>query len=133
MLKRLIILFFCLVLFASLGNDCCATPVTYFSKDSTILIIPFPISNPTPPKAPAVVPISASYEALLTSIVLTFFHYLGEIEVEVTNTTSCSYTSIIVDTQYLYAIIPLTFGAGHYIILFTLPSGQQYQSELDIS
>ena len=55
-----------------------------------------------------------------TIIILYFSSNLGEIEVEV------------IDTQFLSAIVPVTGGPGHYIITFTLPSGQQYQGEFDV-
>ncbi len=55
-----------------------------------------------------------------TIIILYFSSNLGEIEVEA------------IDTQFLSAIVPVTSGPGHYIITFTLPSGQQYQGEFDV-
>lgn len=55
-----------------------------------------------------------------TIIILYFSSNLGEIEVEV------------IDTQFLPAIVPISGGPGHYIITFTLPSGQQYQGEFDV-
>ena len=55
-----------------------------------------------------------------TIIILYFSSNLGEIEVEA------------IDTQFLPAIVPISGGPGHYIITFTLPSGQQYQGEFDV-
>jgi hypothetical protein len=55
-----------------------------------------------------------------TIIILYFSSNLGEIEVEV------------IDTQFLPAIVPISGGPGHYIITFSLPSGQQYQGEFDV-
>ncbi len=81
---------------------------------------------------PTTVPISASYEAMLSTLFLTFTSNLGEIEVEVMNTTTGGYDSGTIDTQFLYATVPITMGPGHYIILFTLPSGQRYKGEFDI-
>ena len=40
--------------------------------------------------------------------------------------------SVIVISPILSATVPLTLGPGHYLILFTLPSGRQYKGELDI-
>ena len=37
-----------------------------------------------------------------------------------------------IDTQFLYATVPIIMGPGHYIVLFTLPSGQRYKGEFDI-
>ena len=104
------------------------------AADTVIVIEPYPGSNPDPegPRQPLSVPISASYESLLSSILLTFTSNLGEIEVEVLNTISGYYDSGFIDTQYLSAVIPISGGPGHYIILFTLPSGQQYKGEFDI-
>lgn len=132
MLKRFVYLLISVIFFISLENNTYAFPVTVFSADSTITIIPFPISNPTPPKAPAIVPIFASYESMLTSLILAFSHDLGEIEVEVLNTISGYYNYGFVDTQFLSAVIPISGGPGHYIITFTLLSGQQYRGEFDI-
>ena len=100
--------------------------------DSIIVLDPFPIPSNDIPRSPAVVPISASYEPLLSSVLLTFTSNLGEIEIEVMNTTTGGYDSGMIDTQFLYATVPLTLGPGHYLILFTLPSGRQYKGELDI-
>ncbi len=103
-------------------------------SDSVIVITPFMGDNNEGygPRSPALVPISASYEAMLSTLFLTFTSNLGEIEVEVLNTTSGGYDSGTVDTQFLYATVPITMGPGHYLILFTLPSGQRYKGELDI-
>ena len=101
--------------------------------DSVIFIEPFPGSNPgSGPRIPAFIPISASFDASLSTLFLTFTSNLGEIEVEVMNTTTGGYDSDTVDTQFLYAAVPITMGPGHYLILFTLPSGQRYKGELDI-
>ena len=100
--------------------------------DSIIVLDPFPIPGNDIPRSPTVVPISASYEPLLSSVLLTFTSNLGEIEVEITNTTSGGYVSGTIDTQYLSSMIPISMGSGHYILLFTLPSGRQYIGEFDI-
>ena len=55
-----------------------------------------------------------------TIIILYFSSNLGDIEVEA------------IDTQFLPAIVPISGWPGHYIITFTLPSGQQYQGEFDV-
>lgn len=105
-------------------TQCCA--------DSVINVIPFPNPNPNIPRSPAIVPISASYESLFNSVILTFNQNLGEIEVEILNTFTGFYDSGFIYTQFQSAIIPITGGPGHYIITFTLPSGQQYQGEFDV-
>ena len=110
-----------------------ANEVKMCCSDSIIIIDPLPEIHPgTGPRSPALIPISASYEAMLSTLFLTFTSNLGEIEVEVLNTTSGGYDSGTVDTQFLYATVPITMGPGHYLILFTLPSGQRYKGELDI-
>ena len=102
-------------------------------SDTVITILPFPSpTDPPIPRSPSVVPINASYESMISSVILTFSYNLGEIEVEVMNTTSGGYDSGTVDTQFFYATVPITMGPGHYLILFTLPSGQRYKGELDI-
>ena len=100
--------------------------------DSVIVINPFPIPGNDYPRSPEVIPVSASYESLLSTVFLTFSCNLGEIEVEVMNTTTGGYDSGIIDTQYLSDSIPITMGSGHYIILFTLPSGRRYIGEFDV-
>ena len=107
-------------------------PVTV--ADSIIVISPIQEldSGSHGPRAPMVVPISASYDSMLSSVILSFTSNLGEIEVEVMNTTTGGYASDLVDTQFLYATIPITMGLGHYILLFTLPSGQRYRGEFDL-
>ena len=112
---------------ANCSTMCC-------KEDSSIVISPIPSNNPDPPipRTPVFVPITASYDTMLTSVSLFFTHNLGEIEIEVLNSTTGGYYSGIVDSQYLSAIIPITMGPGHYIITFTLLSGQQYQGEFNI-
>lgn len=99
--------------------------------DSSIVITPLPLPNPNIPKAPTQLPISAYYEPSIPAVYLSFVSNLGEIEVEVLNSTTGGFCSAFIDTRYLYAVIPITFGPGHYIITFTLPSGQQYQGEFN--
>ena len=101
------------------------------AADSVIVIDPFPGFDPGNggPKAPVFVPISASYDSVTSSVILFFTNNLGEIEVEVLNSTTGGRFTSIVDTQFLYAIIPVNLGPGHYIITFTLPSGQQFQGD----
>lgn len=100
----------------------CSTQVFAENKelrcaDSAIVIIPFlgEGDEGMGPRAPIPVPISASYEPMISSVLLYFSSNLGEIEVEVLNTTTGGYVSDFVDTQFLYATIPITMGPGHYI------------------
>ena len=130
--KHLYLLLFLTVLFAFAEKNLRAEEVAKCCKDSIINVLPFPNPNPNNPRSPALVPISASYEAMLSTLFLTFTSNLGEIEVEVMNTTTGGYDSVMIDTQFLSATVPINMGAGHYIILFTLPSGQRYKGELDI-
>lgn len=126
------------IIFAFVCLLASAKPITSISLsvavDSVIVIDPFPGLNPGPggPKSPAVVPISACYNSFILTVSLFFVSNLGEIEVEVMNTTTGGYDSGTIDTQFLYATVPITMGSGHYLILFTLPSGQRYKGELDI-
>ena len=130
--KHLSLLLFLTVLFAFAEKNLRAEEVAKCCKDSIINVLPFPNPNPNNPRSPALVPISASYEAMLSTLFLTFTSNLGEIEVEVMNTTTGGYDSGTIDTQFLSATVPITMGSGHYLILFTLPSGQRYKGELDI-
>lgn len=101
-----------------------------YSRDSIIVINPYPLPN-NPPKTPSNVPISASYETITSSVILWFSQSMGVIGVDVLNSTNGGFCSYNIDTQYLYAIIPINLGSGHYILTFTLPSGQQYQGEFN--
>ena len=130
--KHLSLLLFLTVLFAFAEKNLRAEEVAKCCKDSIINVLPFPNPNPNNPRSPALVPISASYEAMISTVFLTFTSNLGEIEVEVMNTTTGGYDSGTIDTQFLSATVPITMGSGHYLILFTLPSGQRYKGELDI-
>ena len=101
--------------------------------DSVLTIEPLPNIHPgTGPRSEVILPFSASFNSTTRIVTLTFTSDLGEIEVEVLNTYTGGYDSGIVDTQYLSAIIPITLGNGHYIITFTLPSGQQFQGEFNV-
>lgn len=132
MLKRLLFLLSCSLSFIVNEHYCSATTVPLFSRDSLIVVVPFPTTNPTPPpKAPSITPISANYEAETASVILYFSHNLGEIEIEVLNTITGYYNYSVVETTDLSAIISINGGSGHYVIIFTLPSGQQYLAELD--
>ena len=105
-----------------------------YAADTAIVILPTPGTNPGPdgPRSPAFIPISAYYDSLVSSVLLSFRSNLGEIEVEVLNPTTGGYSYTLIDTQFLYSVIPITLGSGHYIIIFTLPSGQQYQGEFNV-
>ena len=79
-----------LVIFSSLlaPSQVFANEVKMCCSDSIIIIDPLPEIHPgTGPRAPALVPISASYEAMLSTLFLAFTYNLGEIEV---TTSSCS-------------------------------------------
>ena len=116
----------------TIGTPLFAETTPVFSKDSSIVILPFPIPSRDKPKAPELIPFAAYYDSSVSSVLLSFRSNLGVIEVEVLNSTTGGYSSIFVDTQFLYSVIPITLGSGHYIIIFTLPSGQHYQGEFDI-
>ena len=125
-----ILTFLTALLFSAAQTSAKKVPVV---ADTVIVVKPFPGYLPGHgPKAPALVPISAHYMSLLSTVILTFTSNLGEIEVEITNTTSGGYVSGTIDTQYLSSMIPISMGSGHYILLFTLPSGRQYIGEFDI-
>ena len=101
--------------------------------DSSIVIDPLPgVSPVNGPRSSVIIPITASYESVLSCVILSFSYNLGQIVVEIMNTTAGGDTSYIIDTQFLSAIIPVNFGIGHYILTFTLPSGQQYRGEFDV-
>ena len=134
--SRLILMRIKLLLFlAALLCLAAQTPAKAMTEvaDTVIVIEPLPGYQPGHgPKAPFIVPIHAHYVSMLSTVFLTFSSNLGEIEVEVMNTTTGGYDSGIIDTQYLSDSIPITMGSGHYILLFTLPSGRQYIGEFDI-
>ena len=101
-------------------------------EDTVIVIWPNPEIDPGGrPRSEVFVPISASYDSMLSSVILYFTSNLGEIEVEVVNTTTGGYDVGTIDTQLLYATVPITMGPGRYLIIFTLPSGRQYKGEFD--
>ncbi len=134
MLKNLfLIIFGALSLSIMSHSKTIMTEIPHANVADTVIINPFPDIDPGGrPRSPALVPISAIYESLLSTVILTFTANLGEIEVEITNTTTGGYDSGIIDTQYLSDSIPITMGSGHYIILFTLPSGRRYIGEFDV-
>lgn len=134
MLKKLfLIIFGTLSLSIMSHGKTIMTESPHVNVADTVIINPFPDIDPGGrPRSPALVPISAIYESMLSTVFLTFTSNLGEIEVEVMNTTNGYYDSGSIQTWPLYAIIPISGGPGHYIILFTLPSGQQYKGEFDI-
>ncbi|MBQ6301149.1 MAG: hypothetical protein IJK75_01995 [Bacteroidales bacterium] len=111
-----------------------AKPATSPQMVTDTIIIIDPIYEPDIPipRTSSMVPIAATYNSMMSSVILYFSSNLGEIEVEVLNTFTGLYDSGFIDTQFLSAIIPVTGGPGHYIITFTLPSGQQYQGEFDV-
>ena len=128
-------LFFCCAFaLITIAGTAAASETLSSSKDSSIVITPIGDQGGDGHgvRLPVQIPISASYEALLSTLFLTFTSNLGEIEVEVMNTTTGGYDSVTIDTQFLSATVPITMGPGHYIILFTLPSGQRYKGEFDI-
>lgn len=104
------------------------------SGDSLIVLLPIPGENPGPngPKSTSLVPITTYVNSSLSTIFFSFSHDLGEIEIDVLNTTTCGFVSEIIDSHFLSAILPITMGSGHYTITLSLPSGQQYLGEFDI-
>ena len=73
-----------------LSTQIFAEDIQSHCTDSAIVIIPFlgEGDEGTGPRAPVIVPISASYESTMSSVILSFTSNLGEIEVEVLNTTT---------------------------------------------
>jgi len=135
MAKRSSLLLVIEILFLStlLSETAYATEPVPCLEDTVIVIWPNPEIDPGGrPRSEVFVPISASYDSMLSSVILSFTSNLGEIEVEVVNTTTGGYVSGMVDTSFLSATVPITFGSGHYILLFTLPSGQRYRGEFDV-
>lgn len=102
------------------------------ATDTIIIIDPIYEPDIPIPRTSSTVPIAATYSSMMSSILIVFASTLGEIEVEVLNTFTGYYDSGYINTLLLSAIIPITGGPGHYIITFTLPSGQQYQGEFDV-
>ena len=135
MLKRTSLFFVAGILFLSFmcSEKVYATEPLPCQEDTVIVIWPNPEIDPGGrPRSEVLVPISASYNSMLSSVLLYFTSNLGEIEVEVMNSTTGGYDFGTIDTQFLYATIPISFGSGHYILLFTLPSGQRYKGEFDL-
>lgn len=132
MSKHVLIHLLLIGLLFTIGTPLFAETTPVFSKDSSIVILPFPIPSHDKPKAPELIPFAAYYDSSVSSVLLSFKSNLGVIEVEVLNTTTGGYDCCFIDTQFLSAIIPILLGPGHYIITFTLPSGRRYQGEFDV-
>lgn len=128
-MKKILSVFILLSLF-SLGMQAKSLSTIKVDGDTTIIVGPLPGSDYPIPRGP--VPISASYNSVMTSVILSFASNLGEIEVEVLNTITGYYDSGFIATWPLSAIIPISGGPGHYIITFTLPSGHQYRGTFDV-
>ena len=134
MIKRSSLLLVIEILFLSFlcSETVYATEPAPCLEDTVIVIWPNPEIDPGGrPRSEVFVPISASYDSMLSSVILYFTSNLGEIEVEVLNTTTGGYDAGTIDSQLLYATVPITMGPGHYLIIFTLPSGRQYKGEFD--
>lgn len=103
------------------------------SADSTLDVFIYnEVSSIGKPKAPASIPIAATYRRSINSIQLSFLYNLGVMDVDVMNTSSGYTETISIETSYLSAIIPLSFGTGHYIVYFYIPSNKKYFCELEV-
>ena len=134
MIKRSSLLLVIEILFLSFlcSETVDATEPAPCLEDTVIVIWPNPeIYLGGRPRSEVFVPISASYDSMLSSVILYFTSNLGEIEVEVLNTTTGGYDAGTIDSQLLYATVPITMGPGHYVLLFTLQSGRQYKGEFN--
>ena len=129
---KLVFFVHCLLLFFAFENIAKANYSFASNADSIIVINPFPLPDPNRPRSPVIVPICASYESLQSSVILSYSSNLGEIEIEVLNSTTGGYYSGVVNSQEPSSTIPITMGSGHYIIIFTLPSGQRFRGEFDV-
>lgn len=129
-LKNTLLIALAALLFVSVQTPLVAKNAA--AVDTLIVIDPLPGGDGIGPKAPTQVPIYAYFNSMLSSVLLTFSSNLGEIEIEVMNTTTGGYDSGVVDSQFLSAVIPITGGSGHYLITFTLPSGRKYGGEFDV-
>ena len=129
-LKNTLLIALSALLYVSVQNPLDAKNVAVV--DTLIVIDPLPGGDGIGPKTPAQDPIYAYFNPMLSSVLLTFSSNLGEIEIEIMNTTTGSYDSGSVDTQFLSAVIPITGGSGHYLIIFTLHSGRKYGGVFDV-
>lgn len=130
--QKVFSLLICVFLLLAGAQMSFANGIRTTSVDSTIVIDPLPNPGHDKPHSPAVIPISASLQLVTSSVLLTFSYNLGVIDVEIQNTTTDTYVSGTIETQFLCATIPVTGGSGHYTLLFILPSGKQYFGEFNI-
>ncbi len=74
-------------------------------------------------KASVPVPITAAYNASLSTIMVNFLFDLGYVSVEIENQTTGEYDQTVVNAQEGPMLFPISGTAGQWAITFTLPGG----------
>lgn len=79
-----------------------------------------------PGRAPALIPLTASYYAALSYVEIGFLFNVGCVTITLTNLATGNYSNAMVDSQYGSALIPVTGGSGPYKIEFTIGDGSSF-------
>ena len=94
------------------------------------------IYNPVetnPKRTPIVVPIAATYNYQQNHIEVSFLYGLGDVQIDLNNTSTNTTASTLVDSAVGNAFIPVTGGAGLYSISFITESGATYSGFFIVS
>ncbi len=78
------------------------------------------------------VPIQAYYDAFTSSLCLTFFQNIGEVEITITNLNNGYDYECEVDTSIGVTVLPLCGDCGIYYITIIPYSGGGYEGEFEI-
>ena len=86
----------------------------------------------TPNRAPVRVPITAYYDSFTSSIIVSFIYDIGDVDVNVTNTSTGDFLEGTINAYGAPAIISISSATGYYNIHFVLSSGAEYYGEFEL-
>lgn len=102
------------------------TEICVYGAETTPISIRVKIPEPTAPRTPAVVPISAMVNG--STLYVTFTGDLGDVDYELVNLDTAEIVSDQVEGTGL-VLIPFSGDPGSYTITFTLSNGVQFYGE----
>ena len=123
--------------FLTIITAICGLSLNLIHPDSSkSLGIPIVFTQTTTPLGPiknlGSAPVDGMYHPSTCIVEIWFTYDMGEVSIEVKNTTTgVSYNSVF-DTQYLNTWIITSGSQGHYTVTVSLSSGIQYLGEYDV-
>lgn len=131
-MKKIIILVVTMLSLLLFAFDLNAQEIIDDNGEDEIVISGGDVSGGGPNRGSSYIPLRAFFIPSSSCISIYFLDEIGDVTITITNLSTGEYCSTIVDSQYGRELIPLSGGAGYYLIRIETSGGLAYYGYFSI-